>query len=83
MKKLLLILLIGTIVNAAYPVEIDDRTRLILNKKYYFLCINRYKWIQFVEPYHMPGRDHEYTTSGNPQQLFEKYNGVSAPVECN
>ena len=42
MKKLLLILLIGTIVNAASPIEIDDRTRLLLNKKYYFLCINHH-----------------------------------------
>ena len=83
MKKLLLILLIGTIVNAASPIEIDNRTRLLLNKKYYFLCINRYKWIQFVEPHRIPNRDREYVPSGNPQQLFEKYNGVSAPVECN
>lgn len=57
---------------------------LIDDKEYIIRCIERYKWIQFIEP--LQGRGGKvYNPVGNPQQLFERdyYGGVSLPISCD
>lgn len=81
-KLLVLMILSGLIVNAS-TIDVNGVTKVVVDKKYYFLCIFNYKWIQFVELGGGVGRDNIYVPSGNPQQLFERYNDVSVPVRCN
>lgn len=80
MKKLLLSLIFIGIVANATTVNINGVNIKIEDRKFYYLCINNYKWIQFLE--HSVGRDNYYP-SGDPQQLFERFAEASVPVRCD
>lgn len=64
----------------------DGKVNLVDDKDFIIRGINGYQWIQFVEPLHWKGGTY-YVPSGNPQQMFEKYNlgkveVTMLPVEC-
>ena len=81
MKKLLLLLLVScTIANAASFMK-NGELKLVDDKEFIIRCIEGYKWIQFIE--RGVGRGDLYFPSGNPQQMFEKRNDKSIPIECD
>lgn len=80
MKKLILALLLISNICVASTVNINGYNVHIEDRKFYFLCISNYKWIQFLE--HGVGHNNYYP-SGDPQQLFERYEGTSVPVRCD
>lgn len=82
MKKLLLTLLIGTMLNAT-TIDVNGTPEVIIDKRYYFLCILKYKWVQFVELGGGICIGKYYVPSGNPQQLFERFAEASVPVRCD
>ena len=86
MKKILFLLILGVFINASTLVK-DGKVNLVDDKDFVIRCINGYKWIQFVEPMHGKGGTY-YVPSGNPQQMFERYNWgkvevTMLPVECD
>ena len=83
MKKLLLLLLVSySFVNAASFMK-NGELKLVDDKEFIIRCIEGYKWIQFIEKGGGVGRGDLYFPSGNPQQMFEKRNDKSVPIECD
>lgn len=86
MKKILILLIIfGVYINASNLIK-DGKLNLVNDKDFVIRCINDYKWIQFVEPAHGKSGTY-YVPSGNPQQMFERYDWGKAeitmlPVVC-
>lgn len=81
MKKLLLLLLVSyTIANATSFMK-NGELELVDDKEFIIRCIEGYKWIQFIE--RGARRGYLYFPSGNPQQMFEKRNDKSVPIECD
>lgn len=86
MKKILLIIGLVCFANASEIMK-NGKLFLIDDKEYIIRCIQKYKWIQFIEPMHGKGGIY-YVPSGNPQQMFERYiwgkvEVTMLPVECD
>ena len=86
MKKILLIIGLICFANASSFMK-NGELKLVDDKDYVVRCIQGYKWIQFIEPMHGKGGTY-YVPSGNPQQMFERYNWgkvevTMLPVECD
>lgn len=89
MKKilfLLIVVLFSISINASSLIK-DGKEQLVNDKDFVIRCISGYKWIQFVDPIHGKGGTY-YVPSGNPQQMFERYNWgrddiTMLPVVCD
>ena len=82
-RVLILLVVFCTFVNAGQYIDKNGRIYWIDEKPFIFNCIDGYKWVQFIEKGGGVGRGDLYFPSGNPQQMFEKRNDKSVPVECD
>jgi hypothetical protein len=93
MKKLLLVLLavvsilsISAFASVGTTFVKDGEEYSINEKEYVLVCIEGYKWIQFIEK-HSNETGIYYVNSGNPEQMFERitnnrFEQISVPIKC-